>query len=113
MKHFKNPQAIEFDFLGKTYRVVPSYRSGSCEWWQVGSHTKYRCDLDDPAYQILTPEEDWMTSMSLYMMLDSEDMFEQGQFLEQLNKAVRYFLPKGHPKWCKERSTLYQESLKM
>jgi len=108
MEHFKNPQAIEFDFLSKTFRVEPNYKSGYCDWWQINRHTKYQCGLEDPAYQILTPEEDWMTSVSLYMILDSEDVVEQGQFLAHLNRAVRHFLPKGRPKWCPEVSERYK-----
>jgi len=33
----------------------------------------------------------------------------KGQFLAQLNKAVRHFLPKGHHRWCPEVSRRYKQ----
>ncbi len=108
MKTYKNPLAAEFKIEGKTYRVEPDYASNSCEWWEVGDSTKNRCELDDPAWPILAADEDWPFSFELYMLLDSEDTHLHGEFLKALNKAVRHFLPKGHPKWCPEVSEGYK-----
>jgi len=115
MKTYKNPQAAEFEINKITYRVEPDYASNSCEWWVLGDskHKRNRCELDDPAWPILAADEDWPFSMELYMLLDTEDTHIHGEFLKALNRAVRHFLPKGHPKWCPEVSERYkrQEAL--
>ena len=94
MRYYRKNPAVEFDFNGETYRVEPRPKQGGCEWWRVGSATKYRCGLEDPAYPILTPEEDWMFSTEMYMFLESEDPLEHTEFLTLLNKAVKHFMGK-------------------
>ncbi|MBL7046056.1 MAG: hypothetical protein ISR95_00225 [Candidatus Marinimicrobia bacterium] len=109
MKYCKNPLAAEFEFEGKTCRVEPDYDSNSCEWWIQGKRDKYRCELDNPAFPILAADEDWPLSFELYMLLGTEDTHIHGEFLKTLNKTVRHFLPKGHPRWCPEVSKRYKQ----
>ena len=113
MKKYNNPQAAEFEINNVTYRVEPDYATNSCKWWEVGGRKKGRCELQDPAWPILAADEDWPFSVELYDLLDSEDTQLHGDFLKALNRAVRHFLPKGHPKWCPEVSERYkrQEAL--
>ncbi len=94
MRYYRKNPAVEFDFNGETYRVEPRPKQFGCEWWRVGSATKYRCGLEYPAYPILTPEEDWMFSTEMYMLLKSEDPAEHAGFLTLLNKAVKHFMIK-------------------
>jgi hypothetical protein len=110
MKTYKNPLAAEFEINETTYRVEPDYDSHSCEWWEVGESKgkRNRCELDDPAFPILAADEDWPFSVELYMLLDTEDTHIHGEFLKALNKAVRHFLPKGHPRWRSEVSNRYK-----
>jgi len=107
MQHYTDPLGVEFKFNKITYRVEPDYDSNSCEWWRLGESDRNRCELDDPAWPILAAEEDWSFSVELYDLLDSEDTHIHGEFLKALNRAVRHFLPKGHPKWCPEVSDRY------
>lgn len=109
MKTYSNPPAVEFEVNRTTYRVEPDYTSNTCEWWVRGKSDKYRCQLDDPAIPLLAMDEDWPLSFELYMLLDTEDTQIHGAFLKALNRAVRHFLPKGHPKWCPEVSTGYKK----
>ncbi|MBT4034199.1 MAG: hypothetical protein HOE61_05550 [Candidatus Marinimicrobia bacterium] len=108
MKYYRNPPAAEFKINNTKYRVEPDYASNSCEWWVLGESKRNRCELDDPAWPILAADEDWPFSVELYMLLDTEDTHIHGEFLKALNKAVRHFLPKGHPKWCPEVSEGYK-----
>jgi hypothetical protein len=108
MKTYKNPQAVEFKIEGKTYRVEPDNASNSCEWWVLGDRKRNRCELDDPAFPIMAADEDWPFSVELYELLDTEDTHVHGAFLKALNRAVRHFLPKGHPRWCPEISEGYK-----
>ncbi|MBT4295710.1 MAG: hypothetical protein HOD43_07890 [Candidatus Marinimicrobia bacterium] len=94
MRYYRKNPAVEFDFKGETYRVEPRPKQFSCEWWRVGSNTKYRCGLEYPAYPIHIPEEDWMFSTEMYMLLKSEDPAEHAEFLALLNKAVKHFMIK-------------------
>ena len=111
MKHLIKPQAVEFEVNKITYRVEPDYTSNSCEWWVLGDskRKRNRCELDDPAWPILAMDEDWPFSVELYDLLNSEDTHIHGEFLKALNKAVRHFLPKGHPKWRSEVSEGYKQ----
>jgi len=110
MKHLIKPQAVEFEVNKITYRVEPDYTSNSCEWWVLGDskRKRNRCELQDPAWPILAAGEDWPFSVELYDLLDSEDTQLHGDFLMSLNRAVRHFLPQGHPKWCPEVSEGYK-----
>jgi hypothetical protein len=92
MRYYRKNPAVEFDFNGETYRVEPRPKQFECEWWKIGGRSKYRCRLEHPAYPILTPEEDWMYSVEMYMLLDSEDPAEHTEFLKLLNKAVKHFI---------------------
>ena len=94
MRYYRKNPAVEFDFNGETYRVELRPKQFGCEWWRVGSNTKYRCGLEYPAYPILTPEEDWMFSTEMYMLLKSENPAEHAEFLALLNKAVKHFMIK-------------------
>ena len=107
MKYYRNPPAAEFKINNTKYRVEPDYASNSCEWWVLGESKRNRCELDDPAWPILAADEDWPFSVELYMLLDTEDTHIHGEFLKALNKAVRHFLPKGHPRWRSEVSNRY------
>jgi len=107
MRYYRKHPAVEFEIQGDTYRVEPEYNSNTCVWWKVGKDVKNHCPLDDPSFQILMPDEDWPFAMELYSELNTEDTKIHGEFLTLLNKAVRHFLPKGHPKWCPEKSEKY------
>jgi len=108
MRIFNNPPAVEFEINKITYRVEPDYASNSCEWWVLGERNRNRCELDDPAFPIMAEDEDWPLSFELYLLLGTEDTHVHGEFLKALNKAVRHFLPMGHPKWCPEVSSRYK-----
>ncbi len=110
MKIFNNPPAVEFKINNTTYRVEPDYASNSCAWWKLGDskRKRNRCELQDPAWPILAADEDWPFSVELYDLLNSEDTHLHGEFLMALNRAVRHFLPNGHPKWCPEVSEEYK-----
>jgi len=109
MRTYNNPPAVEFEINKTTYRVEPDYASNTCEWWELGKNNKYRCQLDDPAIPILAMDEDWPLSFELYILLGTEDTHIHGEFLKALNKAVRRFLPKDHPKWRSEVSAGYKK----
>ena len=94
MRYYRKNPAVEFEFKGETFRVEPRPKQFGCEWWRVGSTTKYMCGLEYPAYPILTPDEDWMYSVEMYMFLKSEDPAEHAEFLTLLNKAVKHFMIK-------------------
>ena len=111
MKHLNYPPAVEFEYNEDTYRVEADIDKKECTWWRVGSTHKLTCELDDPAYQIVTPMENWPVVADFEIYLDTEEMYVYGQFMALLNTAVRQFLPPNHPVRCQEVSDKFKAEL--
>ncbi len=113
MKKDNLPLYVDFENGEHTYGVVPNYEDYTCEWWRIHDGWRYKCDLADPAYEIMSPDEDWDTSFELYEYLKTEDMLKQGLFLAQVNAAVRSCLPEGQEVRFNEVSHSFKENLRL